>query len=530
MLFLFIDMLERIGFLIALAFVISRSKWMRSYMSYQREQRNQWRFIFFFSLYAILGTYSGVVVSNFSYQASPLVGHISQMTAIANSRTVGVVIAGIFGGVRSGAIVGLIAGLQRYSLGGFVAVACGIAPILQGIFAGLMRNSFKKRFRQSSSVKMAWIIGLFAEVLQMLLILLLASPWKQALDLVLLIGIPQILTNSAGVAVFFMLNMQMTNEEERIGAVSASKALQTADQTLTYWNLPFEKAIQGVTHILVSELQATGVFFYRGEEQLASEGRRAAFWIDVPLVKDNKTQIGTFRLYFPRREEINSAKELQMSSLGQLLSQQYAFAESGKQARLLADSEIRALQAQMNPHFLFNVLNTITSFIRSKPDEARRMTLELAKFLRQNMHNSNQPLVRIRDELELVSKYLNLIKARKGDQLESVMQVDEEALELWIPPFTIQPLVENAIVHGLKQAGRSGKIVVSVKLAGEAAEVTIEDNGVGMKLSENPVVEEHMGMALANVEQRLCYHFGVEHALHIESEINQGTKISFWVR
>lgn len=143
---LMIDMLERVGFLIAAAFVFSRSKWMRSYMSYQGDRRNHWRFLVFFSLYSILGTYSGVEVSQYAYRPAPWIESVSPTAAIANSRTVGVIIAGLLGGVKSGLIVGAVAGLHRLSLGGFVAVACALAPVLQGLLGGLCRNALKKGF------------------------------------------------------------------------------------------------------------------------------------------------------------------------------------------------------------------------------------------------------------------------------------------------------------------------------------------------------------------------------------------------
>lgn len=535
MLHLFVDMIERVGFLIALAFAFSRSRWMRSYMNYQGDRTYQWRFLFFFTAYAILATYSGVTVSEFTYRPAPWIGEVAPTAAIANARTVGVVIAGLLGGIKSGLIVGIAAGLHRYSLGGFVAVACMIAPILQGILAGLCRNAFRKRFRKVASVQLAFVVGFAAELLQMALILLLAKPWNDAVGLVTLIGLPQTLANSVGVALYFVLYNTMEREEDRIGTEHAHKALQIADMTMPLWRLEFEKAVREIAKVLHEEMNAVGAFFSKNGSSWVAEGRKTKFWIDLFIAIPNQRPIGQFRLYFEREQDDNPSRRRMLSSLAGLLSQQYAFVESERQGQLLADAEIRSLQAQMNPHFLFNVLNTVKSFIRTKPEEARQMVMHLSKFLRKNMSNGNQRLITIRDEYELVMSYLNLIKSRLGEQLEFTADIDESVLEHQIPPFTIQPLIENAIVHGIKHIPRPGIIRLSVKAEtgndGKLhARITVEDNGVGLATDQLSGEEDHAGMALGNIKQRLSFHYGKEHPLEIESKPGEGTKIRFWVR
>ena len=170
---------ERVGFLIAMLFLLSRQQKLRQFMRFQGERRNLWIFILLFSFFAVLGTYSGVHVTGNGYSPEPWTTHISGYDAISTNRTIGVVIAGLFGGVRAGFIVGVIAGIHRYSLGGFVAVACMVAPILEGIFAGLMKSSLKKRFRHISSVQFSFLVGFIAESAQMILILLIIGTIKE---------------------------------------------------------------------------------------------------------------------------------------------------------------------------------------------------------------------------------------------------------------------------------------------------------------------------------------------------------------
>lgn len=539
MLHLMVDMLERVGFLIATAFVFSRSKWMRSYMSYQGDQSNHWRFLVFFSFYSILGTYSGVAVSNFDYKPAPWIGEVSPTAAIANSRTVGVVIAGLLGGAKSGVIVGAVAGIHRYSLGGFVAVACMVAPILQGLLAGLFRNALKRRFRNMSSIKLAFLVGFAAESLQMLLILLLARPWEEAISLVSLISVPQVLSNSIGVALFFVLYNTIETEEDRIGNEHANRALHIVDLTQPLWKLEFDKAVRAIAETLLAETKAVGAFFYRNGKEEVMEGRKTNYFFDLPIETQNQKQIGQFRLFYVREQDDTPSRRKMLKSLGQLLSQQYAFLEAEKQAQLLADAEIRSLQAQMSPHFLFNVLNTVKSFIRTRPEDARQLVTHLSKWMRNNMKNSSKTLIPIRDELDMVTAYLSLSQARLGERLKVVMEIDETALDHTIPPFTIQPLVENALVHGLKSLGLEQTGVIRVEVRREIGGtngsdkiwVTVEDNGAGFQTAvDSDQEEEHVGLALSNIEQRLRYHYGVDKALQIESSPKYGTKISFWLR
>jgi two-component system, LytTR family, sensor histidine kinase LytS len=526
---LLLDLLERVGFLIATAFLFSKSKWMRRYMDYESNPQNVWRFTALFSFFAILGTYSGVTVSEFNYHAAPWIGNVSETAAIANSRTVGVVIAGLLGGLKSGTFVGLVAGIHRYTLGGFVAYACMVATILQGILAGLMKDALKRRYRHVSSVQLAFLVGFFAESLQMLLIILLAKPKEEAIDLVSLIGMPQIIANSVGVALFFILYMEIKNEEERIGAKHALQVLRIADETLSLWTKPLQEAVTGVADILMRETNAMGALFETEQKILVIEGQPSAFFIEVPL-RSGKIKVGIFRLFYERELELGATNQILMKGLTQLFSQQYAIVENERQAQLLADAEIRALQAQMNPHFLFNVLNTVKSFIRTKPEQARLMITQLAKFLRQSMQASSSSLITIYQELDYVDAYLNLVQARMGSRLQIVRNIDPSILEFKLPPLSIQPLVENAVVHGLRGIQEQGRIILTINRENERVVISVEDNGKWVEPGSNGKAQDHMGLALENLQQRLRIHYGLENGIKIDNKGNSGTRITFWVR
>jgi two-component system, LytTR family, sensor histidine kinase LytS len=529
MVYLLLDQLERVGFIIATAFLFSRQQKLRHFMSYREGTRNLRRFILLFSFFAILGTYSGVrITSGMGYIAEPFIGQVSGTEAIANSRTIGVVIAGLLGGVKAGLAVGTIAGVHRYFLGGFVALPCMIAPILQGLLSGMMKNSLKKRYKHISSVQLAFVVGFVAESLQMFLILLLARPFEAAVSLIWLIGIPQTIANSLGVASFFLVLIQVQKEEEKIGAIHARKAFQIAEMTQSLWKKTLKEAVKEISSILVQETEAVGVIFIRDSDEIAKEGRITPFEASFPVGREPRI-LGFFHLYFEREQDLHTEDLATiLRGLSQLFTQQYALAEAERQEHLIASSEIKALQAQMNPHFLFNVLNTIKSLIRTKPDEARLAITQLAKYLRKNMQNANQDWIRIREELDHVEVYLDLVKTRMGERLSIIWDVDPSCLEYTIPPLTIQPLVENAIVHGLKNTVHNGKLYLSVKEERNGIRITVEDNGVGMeRLFEPKDKPQNLGLALNNIQQRLQYYFGKKAEWAIESTPLKGTRVSF---
>ncbi|HJV17527.1 MAG TPA: LytS/YhcK type 5TM receptor domain-containing protein [Bacillales bacterium] len=528
MFYLLADLVERVGFLIAMAFLFSRQQKLRHFMHYKGNNQNIWYFILLFSFFSILGTYSGIPVSELGFRETPWIKEISGWEAIATARTIGIVIAGLFGGVRAGLGVGIIAGIHRYFMGGFVAIPCMIAPMLQGIFAGLMKNSLKKRYRHISSVQLAFLVGFAAETMQMGLILLLAHPFEKALSLVLLIGVPQILSNSLGVAAFFMILIQVALEEERIGAHHAQKALQIAEMTLSYWRRPLVEAVREIGKALIRETDAIGVTFQQDKKIIFQKGQITPFEMDIPIGYGSH-KIGFFNMYYEKEQDYQTAEAtVILKGLSQLFSQQYALSEAQRHEHLVSNAEIKALQAQMDPHFLFNMLNTIKSLIRTTPETSRQLITQLAKYLRKNMQNVNQDLIKIKEELEHVEIYLNLIKARVGDRLHVAWDLEDDCLDYTIPSLTIQPLVENSIIHGIRYMSSQGLIRISVKKQDSGIQISVMDNGGKMETNfDEENKDEHMGFALTNIRQRLFYHFGEKSQFSIQSRKGEETIVSF---
>jgi two-component system, LytTR family, sensor kinase len=197
-----------------------------------------------------------------------------------------------------------------------------------------------------------------------------------------------------------------------------------------------------------------------------------------------------------------------------------------------AGAQLRALRAQISPHFLFNALNTIASFVRTDPDRARDLLVEFADFARYSFSTTGQ-FTTLADELRAIDTFVALERARFGDRLTVRIRVAPEVLGVRIPFLVLQPLVENALAHGLYRKGGQGRLSIEAADLGSEAMIRLEDDGVGMDPVElaNTLAgrSESSGIGLRNVDERLRTVFGPSSGLVIETNINAGTRITFAV-
>jgi len=199
-----------------------------------------------------------------------------------------------------------------------------------------------------------------------------------------------------------------------------------------------------------------------------------------------------------------------------------------EQERLLLQTRMVALQNQINPHFLFNTLNTISSLVRFDPDTAREMILKLATILRRLL-NSTDSFVPLREELEFIDNYLDIEVVRFGhEKLRVLKELDPASLEVMVPSMLLQPLVENCIKHGLAPKVDGGSITLRSRLIKSRLVIEVEDDGVGMgapHLSERPEGFGSTGIGMANVAERLKVLYGDTAKMMIESREGMGTQI-----
>src|SRR5467141_2138053 len=192
--------------------------------------------------------------------------------------------------------------------------------------------------------------------------------------------------------------------------------------------------------------------------------------------------------------------------------------------QLLLRARMDALSSQINPHFLFNTLNTVSALIRIDPDTARGVVLKLSNILRRLLRK-HETFVPLREELSFIDDYLDIEVARFGhDNLDIVKEIDEVTLETFIPSMLLQPMVENSLKHGLAPKLEGGRILLRTTSKNGRLQIEIADNGVGISEEKMPHVYVE-GIGLSNVRERLRVLYGEDFQLDIESSEGQGTTI-----
>lgn len=193
--------------------------------------------------------------------------------------------------------------------------------------------------------------------------------------------------------------------------------------------------------------------------------------------------------------------------------------------RLLSEAELRALQSQINPHFLFNALNTIYGTIDRTSQQARRMVLNLAEILRYALQTDRQ-FIQLNEELKIVRAYLEIEKLRLGDRLEIAWSVSEASGSALIPVLSIQPLVENAVKHGISVKREKGIVRIFAEQRSAGLYIAVEDTGGGFQLEGGMRDSKRTGVGLDNVRQRLKLYYGDDAELKIRSDTT-GSLVSF---
>jgi len=199
-----------------------------------------------------------------------------------------------------------------------------------------------------------------------------------------------------------------------------------------------------------------------------------------------------------------------------------------EQERLLLRARMTALQNQINPHFLFNTLNSVSSLVRIAPDTARELIIKLATILRRLLHSSDA-FVPLQDEIDFIDNYLDIEVVRFGrDKLKVVKELDPASLDIMVPSMLLQPLVENSIKHGLSSKIDGGSIYLRSQLSDSYVTIEVEDDGVGMasaQLLERPTGLGQGGIGMANVAERLKVLYGDTARMTVDSRNGSGTLV-----
>jgi two-component system LytT family sensor kinase len=216
---------------------------------------------------------------------------------------------------------------------------------------------------------------------------------------------------------------------------------------------------------------------------------------------------------------------------GRWVAAQLALAELDSSRSRIARAEVRALRAQISPHFIYNALNAIASFVRTNPELARELILEFAEFTRYSFRAHGE-FTTLAEELRSIDRYLTIERARFGEKLQVRLQVAPEVLPVGLPFLCLQPLVENAVRHGLSRKPGMGTVSIIARDAGAECHITVEDDGVGMdpavlgSIDPDDQADAGQHVGLTNVDDRLRSVFGDEFGLVVETAPGAGTKVS----
>jgi two-component system LytT family sensor kinase len=249
----------------------------------------------------------------------------------------------------------------------------------------------------------------------------------------------------------------------------------------------------------------------------------------LPLRVQHRT-VGALKLYrIGSSRGIPAGAARAASALARLFGVYLELADVDARSARVTRAELEALRAQISPHFLFNTLTTIAALIRSRPAVAHDLIIEFAEFFRETLAQHGE-LCSLDDDLEYVEHYLSFERARLGQRLQVSYDIDSDARPMLVPVLVVQPLVENAIIHGLEGRTQAGKVTITAHREGDGFRIGVVDIAPERQLQ----VLTHgygtgLGMGLSNVHARLLSLFGPAAGLRIESTPSRGTRVSFWV-
>lgn len=503
----------------------------------------------FFGLFGIVGTYFSVEFNG----------------ALINTRIIGVATGGLLGGPMVGLMSGLIAGIHRGLIdsGEFTALACAISTVFEGLMAGYMRRVIQNK---NKKWLYAGLTGAIAESMRKISVLIFSKPFPAALDLVKEIWIPMVIINSFGLALLFMIIETIFKEQEKMGAYQANLTLKIADKALPYLKEGiYSKNIDQVVKIIYDMTEFDAVSITDREKIVSHIGMGASYYdrgnnlnlkytktvlknglpviindckkIDCKItqcplrsflilpLKENGNIIATLKLYKKMPSGMTTIDIELGNGLARLFSTQLTLSKLEHNSKLLATAELKALQSQINPHFLFNSLTVIASMCRIDPIKARGLIIHLSNYFRKNL-TTNRELVELETEINHVKSYVEIEQARFEDKLVVKYEV-EEGINCYLPPLTLQPIVENAIKHGILPKKDFGMVNVIAEKDNNEIKIKVIDDGVGIE--KNRITEilndnsHKNSIGISNVNQRLKGIFGKDYGLRINSELGKGT-------
>ncbi len=550
---MFFSLLLNIGLLVLIATLLTHVPYVRRLLlTANNPLSGQIALALIFGAISVISTYTGIRAQG----------------AIVNTRVIGVLAAGLLGGPWAGMGAAVIGGMHRYlfDIGGFTAVSCAVSTMVEGFIGSAFSRRFKQGRLDGTGI---FLVTALAEVGQMAIILAISRPFAAALQLVELIAFPMITMNALGMVLFIGAFNRVFIEEDSIFAGKMRLALQIADQSLPHMRKGLHSArdMEAAAQIIYQSIPCAAVMITDTKEVLAFCGdkrygdlkterllrpilesiydKKATTFksaersdplynilkghtiIAAPLI-EREEPIGSLTLMVKKQWHTSEMNLSFVDELAKLFSTQLELSDLEYQKKLRQKAELRALQSQVNPHFLYNALNTISYVCRENPDRARELILTLSSYYRQTLENDRY-MLSLHTELYHVNSYLELEKARFEEKLSVTIQLDED-LDCMVPSFILQPLVENAVRYGADKTGLRSVSIEARRMNGQV-EISVNDHGPGFPpdvLTQLFSGDGSRGVGLENVHKRLKSIYGGDSGLHVESS-PAGSRVYFSV-
>ncbi|WP_243009136.1 LytS/YhcK type 5TM receptor domain-containing protein [Clostridium sp. AM58-1XD] len=536
------DLILNIGLLVIIANLLSKLRLIQNMLVQEaRDWRRQMVLSMLFGGIIMLSTYTSIDIGSYNL----------------NTRVIGGMAAGLLGGPLVGMYASLLGAVYVYFFSSPSAFAA--ASAFSTALFGLLGGGFYPYFQRGKwKYKDLFFLTCFAEVCDMIAILRLASPFDMAFQTVLQVAGPMIILNSCGILLFISSfnNVFIQQDLESSRQLQLSSELSRKCIPLLRKGLKNRDDIEEMADIILKETDWTGIMVLDRTEIIAWKHKGIPLELEdmknIPLIareamdnarlttvsqvaRDNplyeivkdysliaapfvihEQSIGCLVAWTKRQWVMRRSEMVLLQNIATIGSAQIAMAELENQKRMRQKAEFKALQFQVNPHFLFNALNTISCVCRENPDRARELLIILANYFRYNLNNEVY-MVPMADELDHVKDYLELEKARFEEKLEVIYKINGK-LDTPVPTLILQPIVENAVKHG---ADGRGYRYVSIRIEDKKDElqVCISDHGKGFpkEVLEKLDQEEQTGrsVGLMNVHKRMKSIYGEDHGLKI---------------
>lgn len=543
------ELILNISLLVLIANLISKFRLIQNLiLQEQRSLKSQLLLSVIFGGVVILSTYTGIDIGSYSL----------------NTRVIGAMTAGLLGGPIVGLYASLIGAVYVYLFSAPQAFA--MASAFSTMLFGLLGGGFYPYFQRGKwKYKDLFLLTCFAEVCDMVSLLRFTVPVQMALDTILQISLPMIVLNAGGILIFISSfnNIFVQQDIERSRQLQQASGLMQKCLPLMVKGIDDTENMERAAEIIMEETDWAGVMITDRNKMIASRQKADKEWpqIDteipdigieametgslktmyqVPVssswyefMKDysliaapliiREQSIGCLIIWVKKQWVFRQSEMELLQHLVTLSSYQIALVELEKQRAMRQKAEFKALQFQVNPHFLFNALNTVSCVCRENPERARELLIVLANYFRYNL-NYDAYMVPFEEEMDHVRDYLELEKARFEEKLVVTYDVPED-IGIEIPTLILQPIVENAVRYGISQEGYR---IVSVRAeeSEEGCLVYIQDKGKGIsediidKLARGETIGNSIG--LSNVHRRMKSIYGEENGLHIVSS-EEGT-------